>query len=139
MLSAIKRYDRIAIFRHIMPDYDALGSQMGLATWIKDNFPNKEVHVLGDNVQSAQPILLGKVSRTEISNMETPLFKNEEYLLCDPQIDFLEKIERKKQEANYFFTSYYLNEKETRSNFHILYTLPPSKIRQLKEDKLLGN
>ncbi|MCQ2211580.1 MAG: CRISPR-associated ring nuclease [Paludibacteraceae bacterium] len=94
------------------------------------------VHVLGDNVQSAQPILLGKVSRNEILNMETPLFKNEEYLLCDPQIDFLEKIERKKQEANYFFTSYYLNEKETRSNFHILYTLPPSKIRQLKEDKL---
>lgn len=48
-LAAIKRYDRIAIFRHIMPDYDALGSQMGLATWIKDNFPNKEVKVLGDN------------------------------------------------------------------------------------------
>ena len=35
---AIKRYDRIAIFRHCKPDYDALGSQMGLATWIKDNF-----------------------------------------------------------------------------------------------------
>lgn len=49
ILNAIKRYDRIAIFRHIMPDYDALGSQMGLATWIKDNFPNKEVRVLGDN------------------------------------------------------------------------------------------
>lgn len=49
ILSAIKRYDRIAIFRHIKPDYDALGSQMGLATWIKDNFPNKEVICLGDN------------------------------------------------------------------------------------------
>ena len=49
VINAIKRYDRIAIFRHIMPDYDALGSQMGLATWIKDNFPNKEVRVLGDN------------------------------------------------------------------------------------------
>lgn len=47
--SAIKRYDHIAIFRHSKPDYDALGSQMGLATWIKDNFPNKEVKVLGDN------------------------------------------------------------------------------------------
>ena len=49
IISAIKKYDRIAIFRHIMPDYDALGSQYGLATWIKDNFPNKEVRVLGDN------------------------------------------------------------------------------------------
>ena len=49
ILNAIKRYDRIAIFRHEKPDFDALGSQMGLATWIKDNFPDKEVHVLGDN------------------------------------------------------------------------------------------
>lgn len=49
VLENIKKYDRIAIFRHIMPDFDALGSQFGLATWIKDNFPNKEVKVFGDN------------------------------------------------------------------------------------------
>ena len=54
---AIKRYDRIAIFRHSKPDYDALGSQMGLATWIKDNFPNKEVRVLGDNHVTFTPRL----------------------------------------------------------------------------------
>ena len=54
---AIKRYNRIAIFRHIMPDYDALGSQMGLATWIKDNFPEKEVKVLGDNHVTFTPRL----------------------------------------------------------------------------------
>jgi len=58
VLAAIKRYDRIAIFRHIMPDFDALGSQMGLATWIKDNFPNKEVHVLGDNHVTFTPRLI---------------------------------------------------------------------------------
>lgn len=57
ILSAIKRYDRIAIFRHIMPDFDALGSQYGLATWIKDNFPNKEVRVLGDNHVTFTPRL----------------------------------------------------------------------------------
>lgn len=49
VISAIKRYDRIAIFRHIVPDYDALGSQFGLATWINDNFPGKEVRTLGDH------------------------------------------------------------------------------------------
>ena len=49
ILNAIKKYDRIAIFRHTAPDYDALGSQYGLATWIKDNFPNKEVRCLGEN------------------------------------------------------------------------------------------
>ena len=49
ILSAIKRYDRIVVFRHIMPDFDALGTQIGLYTWLKDNFPDKEVKIVGDN------------------------------------------------------------------------------------------
>ena len=32
-----------------MPDFDALGTQFGLATWIKENFPEKDVKILGDN------------------------------------------------------------------------------------------
>jgi len=57
VLSAIKRYDNIVIFRHIMPDFDALGTQYGLATWIKDNFPNKTVKVVGDNHVTFTPRL----------------------------------------------------------------------------------
>ena len=57
ILSAIKRYDRIAIFRHIMPDFDALGTQMGLATWLKDNFPEKEIRIFGDNHVTFTPRL----------------------------------------------------------------------------------
>ena len=63
ILSAIKRYDRIAIFRHIMPDYDALGTQMGLATWIKDNFPEKEVKVFGDNHVTFTPRLFPEMDK----------------------------------------------------------------------------
>ena len=63
ILKAIKRYDRIAIFRHSMPDFDALGSQMGLATWLKDNFPNKEIHVLGDNHVTFTPRLYPEMDR----------------------------------------------------------------------------
>ena len=55
--SAIKRYDRIAIFRHLMPDFDALGTQMGLATWLKDNFPDKDIKVVGDNHVTFTPRL----------------------------------------------------------------------------------
>jgi phosphoesterase RecJ-like protein len=44
-----------------MPDYDALGTQMGLATFIKDNFPNKEVRVLGDNHVTFTPRLFPKM------------------------------------------------------------------------------
>ena len=63
ILSAIKRYDRIAIFRHSMPDFDALGTQMGLATWLKDNFPEKEIHVLGDNHVTFTPRLYPEMDR----------------------------------------------------------------------------
>ncbi|MDE7158085.1 MAG: bifunctional oligoribonuclease/PAP phosphatase NrnA [Clostridiales bacterium] len=47
-LSLIKKYDRIIIHRHNFPDGDALGSQLGLAALIKDNFKKKEVYVVGD-------------------------------------------------------------------------------------------
>ena len=70
ILSAIKRYDRIAIFRHSKPDFDALGSQMGLAVWLKDNFPNKEVRVLGDNHVTFTPRLY-----PEMDNLNEDWFK----------------------------------------------------------------
>ena len=70
ILSAIKRYDRIAIFRHSKPDFDALGSQMGLAIWLKDNFPNKEIHVLGDNHVTFTPRLY-----PEMDNLSEEWFK----------------------------------------------------------------
>jgi adenosine deaminase len=46
----------------------------------------------------------------------------------------LTDIQKQKRDSQHFYTTYYLNEKETRSNFHILYTLPPSKIEELKKD-----
>ena len=52
---AIRRYDKIVVFRHIKPDFDALGTQLGLATFLKDNFPEKEIHVVGDNHVSFTP------------------------------------------------------------------------------------
>jgi len=47
-LKAIKKYDRIIIHRHKHPDGDAMGSQLGLAALIKDNFKDKEVYAVGD-------------------------------------------------------------------------------------------
>lgn len=53
----IKEYDKIVIYRHTSPDFDALGSQMGLVQWIKDNFPSKEVHFVGENHATFMPDL----------------------------------------------------------------------------------
>ena len=36
ILKAIKDYENIVVLRHDVPDFDASGSQFGLATWIKD-------------------------------------------------------------------------------------------------------
>ena len=50
-LKLIKKYNRIIIHRHNHPDGDALGSQKGLAALLKDNFPNKEIYVVGDEAK----------------------------------------------------------------------------------------
>ena len=48
ILEEIKKYDRIIIHRHSKPDGDAMGSQLGLKYILQENFPEKEVHVVGD-------------------------------------------------------------------------------------------
>ncbi len=49
IFSKINEYDRIAIFAHRAPDFDAFGSSFGLASYLKSNFPHKEIIVLGEN------------------------------------------------------------------------------------------
>lgn len=49
IVNAIKRHHTITIFRHIQADGDAYGSQFALAQIILDNFPEKEVIVLGES------------------------------------------------------------------------------------------
>ena len=48
VLEDIKRFERIIIHRHEFPDGDAIGSQVGLKHLILDNFPGKEVYMVGD-------------------------------------------------------------------------------------------
>jgi phosphoesterase RecJ-like protein len=50
LIDLIEIYDSIVIFRHQIPDMDALGSQWGLYTWLKETYPNKKVYVVGKHV-----------------------------------------------------------------------------------------
>ncbi|WP_019802753.1 DHH family phosphoesterase [Streptococcus mutans] len=52
ILAKIKAYDTIIIHRHMKPDPDALGSQVGLKEMITSNFPKKTVKVTGYNEPS---------------------------------------------------------------------------------------
>ena len=75
----VRQYDRIAIFRHIMPDYDALGTQLGLYHFLKDNFPQKEIIVLGDNHVTFTPRLFQEMDRVNDSWFDTPFLG----IICD--------------------------------------------------------
>jgi phosphoesterase RecJ-like protein len=48
LYDAIVRHGTVIIHRHTSPDGDALGSQLGLAALIRDNFPDKTVFTVGD-------------------------------------------------------------------------------------------
>lgn len=48
ILDEIKKYNRIILHRHNKPDGDALGSQIGLKHILKENFPEKEIYIVGD-------------------------------------------------------------------------------------------
>ena len=45
----VEAYDTIAVFRHQTPDGDALGSQMGMVTWLRNRYPEKKVYALGED------------------------------------------------------------------------------------------
>ena len=51
VFTLIKQYDTIVIHRHLSPDGDALGSQIGLKYILQDNFPDKKVYVVGDEAK----------------------------------------------------------------------------------------
>ena len=72
ILKLIKQFNRIAIFRHIKPDFDALGTQYGLATWLKDNFPEKEIITLGDHHVVFTPRLFPESTKVNESWFNEP-------------------------------------------------------------------
>lgn len=49
IIDEINNYDNVFIFHHINPDGDCLGSQFGLKNWLKNLFPEKKIHAIGDN------------------------------------------------------------------------------------------
>ena len=51
ILQSIAAHERIILHRHLNPDGDALGSQIGLKHIILENFPRKQVCMVGDDAK----------------------------------------------------------------------------------------
>ena len=47
IIDKITEYEKIALFFHEIPDFDALGSCFALKTFITDKFHNKQVEIVG--------------------------------------------------------------------------------------------
>ncbi|WP_203246659.1 DHH family phosphoesterase [Sporosarcina beigongshangi] len=52
IIDTIEKYDKIIIHRHVRPDPDAYGSQMGLKALIQANYPSKQVYAAGEHDES---------------------------------------------------------------------------------------
>src|SRR5690625_1172263 len=76
IIETIKAYETIIIHRHVRPDADALGSQVGLQQMIKHSFPRKKVYVVGEE----DPALY---FLTRMDEVEDKVFNGALIIICD--------------------------------------------------------
>ncbi|MBM7572876.1 DHH family phosphoesterase [Aquibacillus albus] len=76
IIAAIKDYNSIIIHRHVRPDPDAYGAQVGLAEIIRFSFPEKYVYVVGDE----DPSLSFLANMNEISD---DTYQDSLVIICD--------------------------------------------------------
>lgn len=68
IIDKIEQYDTIIIHRHVRPDPDAYGSQMGLKKIIETNYPNKSVYAIGEHDESLSFLAFPDQIEDEIFN-----------------------------------------------------------------------
>lgn len=91
IIEAIKAHNTIVIHRHTSPDGDALGSQIGLKWLIKDNFPEKQVYIVGDEAKR-YAFMDGSV----MDEIEDEVYKNALAIVLDSGASHLISDERYK-------------------------------------------
>ena len=76
LFEKIKQYETIIIHRHQRPDGDALGSQVGLATCLRDSFKDKHIYMVGDS--SSKYSFFG-----EMDEIDDSIYKDALVIICD--------------------------------------------------------
>lgn len=68
-LQMIKKYQTIVVYRHVMPDFDASGSQNGLVAWLKDSFPEKKIFSQGKDFLDFTPTLFPHIDEVDVDQL----------------------------------------------------------------------
>jgi len=96
-LKYFDKYDHIIVFRHIMPDFDALGCQFGLSTWLKENYPNKVIKTIGDNHVEFSGKIFPMVDKVDEEFLKEPFLAiildvGDKKRIADPRFKMAKKI-----------------------------------------------
>ena len=78
ILNTIRNYPRIILHRHFRPDGDAMGSQIGMKHLILENFPEKEVYMVGD-----QPGFFGFMEGAQMDNIPDSAYEGALAIILD--------------------------------------------------------
>lgn len=76
IIEKIEAYDTIIIHRHVRPDPDALGSQVGLRDMLRASYPEKDVYAVGEE----EPTLNFLARMDEVAD---DLYKDALVIVCD--------------------------------------------------------
>ena len=76
ILAKIEAFDTIIIHRHVIPDGDAYGSSFGLRELIRENFENKNVYLVGEELD-----YLGYIGR--VDEIEDSMYENALVIITD--------------------------------------------------------
>ena len=78
ILQAIRDHERIILHRHGRPDGDAMGSQIGMKHIILENFPEKQVYMVGD-----KPGFFGFMEGTQVDDIPDSAYEGALAIILD--------------------------------------------------------
>ena len=110
LFNKIEEYNTIIIHRHNRPDLDAIGSQRGLALTLKENYPDKEIYIVGD--MSDRYAFLGDMDVIEDSKYENALV-----IITDVSVAFMVSDDRYKLAKEVFIIDHHKNESDITDNW----------------------
>ena len=110
LFEKINEYNTIIIHRHSRPDLDAIGSQRGLALTLKENYPDKEIYIVGD--MSDRYAFLGEMDVIDDSKYENALA-----IITDVSVSHMVSDDRYKLAKEVFIIDHHKNESDITDNW----------------------